>query len=340
MINYRCIGLTYTLTCPLSCRDCINSSSPKAKGKMQPDVASEYIKTIARYSEAICFTGGEPMLYYNEILPLIREANALGLNVSLVSGSGWVRTDKAHIARERIYGLKEAGLTALFLSWDVYHEEFSPAENVHLLLDLAKEAGLKAIARGVVPASKPSSRFEETLVNIDLYEKIPVIRLGAAMDLPDDHFTFTPDVPPGTCSIVLSPTIEPDGTVYTCCGPSRAAERSSPLVLGNTSNESLETILHRGARDPILEAIFTIGPYGLMQLIKDDPELRGILPKRDRYTSMCEACLDMNDIPAVVDKLRERIASDDGRTLLIAAKLFRYAPYTMRTNLPPIPASM
>src|ERR1700733_4037598 len=161
MLTYRCVGITYTLTCPLSCRDCINSSSPKATGKMQPEVASEYVKTIARHSKAICFTGGEPMLYYNEVLPLVREASSLGLNVSLVTGAGWVRTDKEHIARERLLGLRDAGLEALFISWDIYHEEFSPAENALLLLNIAKQIGLKAIARGVTPGSKPITDFEE-----------------------------------------------------------------------------------------------------------------------------------------------------------------------------------
>ncbi len=336
MLNYRCIGLTYTLTCPLSCRDCINSSSPQAKGKMDPVLASHYIKIISRHSKAFCFTGGEPMLYYNEIRPLIREAADLGLSVSLVTGAGWVRTDKSHIARERIFGLKEAGLQTLFISWDIYHEEFSPAENALLLMELAKEAGLPALARGVTPATNPKSQLEEKLVKIELYETVPVMRLGRAESLPEDHFTFTPDVPPGGCSVVLSPTVEPDGTVYACCGPSRGAHRSSPLILGNVLNESLDDILSRAAQDPILEALNKIGPYGLLQLIKDSPDLHGILPKRDRYTTMCEACLDMNDIPAVVTKLRERLCTKDVSALLMAAKLFQSAPREMRMAVPPL----
>ncbi len=331
MLDYRVIGLIYTLTCPLACRDCINSSSPKAKGKMEPAVASEYLRTIAQYSKGVCFTGGEPLLYYNEVLPLIREAKALGLVVTLVTGAGWVRVNKAHIARERIFALKDAGLDALFISWDVYHEEFSPPENALLLIDLAKEAGLDRHVRGVKPATGAVARIESTLVSIGMkYETNSTIRLGTATSLPDDHFSFVADVPPGACEIVRSPTIEPDGTVYACCGPARGAERSSALVLGNTNSESLDTILHRGSRDPILEAISIIGPYGLLQLAKDDPTLQSIMPRRDRYSSMCEACLDLNDVPAIVEKLRARLTTEDARNLLVAAKLFRHAPPELR----------
>ena len=335
MIRYRCFGLTYTLTCPLACRDCLNSSSPKATGKMQPEVASEYIKVIARYADALCFTGGEPMLYYNEILPLIREAKALGLIVSMVTGAGWVRTDKEHIARERIFGLKEAGLDGLIVSWDVYHEEFAPPENALMVLNLAEQAGLTKFVRGVLPATGAVARIQENLVRINVpYDTVRTIRLGTAATLPDDHFTFTPDVPPGRCEIVRNPTIEPDGTVYACCGPARTSNHSSPLRLGNAFNEDLDAILHRSVRDPLIEALIDIGPYGLIQLIKDDPALRNILPVRDRYSSMCEACIDMNDVPAIVEKLRERLSSDDARMLLVAAKLFNHAPSKMKAAIP------
>ena len=330
---YKVVGLMYTRTCPLACRDCIVESSPKVREKMQQSVASNLIKTIPKYSDAVCFTGGEPMLYYNEVLPLIYEAKALGLVVTLVTGAGWVRTNKEHIARERIFGLKEAGLDGLFISWDVYHEEFSPPENALLLLELAKQAELRTMVRGVLPATGAVARIEEKLVNINVpYQTNGIVRMGAARNLPDDHFHFTAEPHPGRCQVVFSPVIEPNGNVFACCGPSRDAHRSSPLFLGNISEESLDSIFHRAVRDPIIEALSTIGPYGLFNLIKDEPSLRNLLPRRDRYTTMCEVCLDINDIPEVVSQIRKCLASDDARTLLLAAKLYHKAPSEMKTT--------
>ncbi len=323
MIQYEVFGLLYTRTCPLSCRHCIIESSPKAEGKMTPEQASAYIKVIPRYSEQLCFTGGEPLLYYNEIVPLIREAKQIGLLVSLVTGAGWVSQKKPEIARERVRVLKDAGLDTLLISWDDYHEEWSAPENVELLLSLCKEYGLPAYVRGVMAAFGPNPRIEEKLVQIDVpYQKIGVVRLGHAATLPTNHFTFSEMPGPGGCGTIFQPVIEPDGYVYACCGPSRSSHRTSPLVLGNTFDEDLDSILHRAVRDPLLEAISTIGPYGLFQLIKEDPNLRDLLPVRDRYTGVCELCLDMNDVPEVVEGLRRRLGDHDILTMLTAASLF------------------
>jgi hypothetical protein len=336
MIRYATIGLLYTRTCPLSCRHCIIESSPKASGKMTPSIASEYIKVIPSYSDQLCFTGGEPLLYYNEIVPLIRQGKELGLGVSLVTGAGWVSLAKPQIARDRITALKDAGLDSLLVSWDSYHEEFSPPENALLVLSIAKDIGLPVQVRGVMSSTGPLPRIEQKLVNIDVvYQKTNIVRLGSAAALPEEHFTFGDAPPPtGGCGTIFQPVIEPDGHVYACCGPSRSSRSAtSPLILGNTNDESLDSIFHRAVRDPILEAIGTIGPHALFNLIKDDPAMQGILPVRDRYTGICELCLDMNDVPAVVNKLRERVTESEINSLITAIRLYHQSSPELRAQI-------
>ncbi|NYF80590.1 hypothetical protein HDF17_002910 [Granulicella arctica] len=298
---------------------------------MPQSVASEYIKVIPKYSDQLCFTGGEPLLYYHEIVPLIRQGKELGLDVSLVTGAGWVSTTKPLVARERIFGIKQAGLDSLVVSWDSYHEEFSPKENVLLVLALAKEIGLSVQVRGVMSSKGPSPHIEQTLVSIDVtYQKTKILRLGSATKLPEDHFIFDNMPKTGGCVNVLQPVIEPDGNVYACCGPSRSSKgTSSPLILGNTNCESLESILDRATRDPLLEAIATVGPHSLFNLIKDDPSLKDILPRRSRYTGICELCLDMNDLPVIVERLRERIREIGTNRLLAVTRLHHQAVLRM-----------
>ncbi|WP_263383334.1 radical SAM protein [Granulicella arctica] len=324
MMRYLTIGLLYTRTCPLACRHCIIESSPKVAEKMEQSVASEYIKVIARYSDQVCFTGGEPLLYYNEIIPLIREARALGLGVSLVTGCGWVSTAKPHIARERIAGLKEAGLNSLTVSWDEYHEEFSPQENALLVVKTAKEIGLPVEVRGVVNTAGPIPRIEQKLITIGVrYEKAQILRLGAAATLPESHFTFGEMPHMRGCRTVLQPVIEPNGQVYGCCGPSRGLKNpDSPLTLGNTNDESLESIFSRSVNDPLLEAISNVGPYALFNLIKDEPSLKDTLPVRSSYTGICEVCLDLSSVPEVITKLRERISEPAVNRLMSAMSIY------------------
>ena len=333
MLKFRGVGLTYTLTCPLACRDCMVESSPKAQGKMDPLVARGYIDAISRHCDVVGFTGGEPMLYYNEILPLIRHAKSLGMGVTMVTGAGWVRTGKEEIARERVRGLKEAGLDILFISWDAYHEEWCAPEQPLLLIKLAQEAGLPFEVRGVLPATGAAPQIEQKLTQIGVpYETRTVVRLGAAAHLPDSHFEMSPDPEPGRCLVVTLPSIDPSGWVYTCCGPSHNAARSSPLVLGNAFDESLDSILGRAENDPILEAIHMVGPYALFQLLRKDARVGDLVPVRERYTSMCETCLDINHLPEVVARLRERLTDMDVRAMMMAARLYHKAIPEVQTS--------
>ncbi|RRA47446.1 radical SAM/SPASM domain-containing protein [Acidipila sp. EB88] len=319
MLQYQTIGFVYTRTCPLSCRHCIIESSPKAQGKMSKRAAEQYLTTIARFSKQVCFSGGEALLYYHEVVDLIRTAKSLGLLTSVVSGAGWVRTDKAHIARERVLGLKNAGLDSVCLSWDQYHEEFSPRENAELLAALVVEHGIALTIRGVAPATQPKPY--PTYMFDQPAEFRNLVQLGSARQLPAAHFFAFEEPPYGTCDTVLSPVIEPDGNVYACCGPSRFSHESSPLVLGNTNEETLDAILDRGMRDPLLRALNLVGPRGLYELLKATPEYAQFFRKRDHYGSICNVCMDMTDVPEIVAALRARMSDMEGKAMLAAAEI-------------------
>jgi hypothetical protein len=322
MLQYTTVGLLYTRTCPLACRHCIIESSPKAEGKMRQDTAAEYLRTITAYSKEVCFTGGEPLLYYTEVVELIRFAVSLGLETSVVSGAGWVRVDKTEIARERVRGLKEAGLKKLCISWDQYHEEFSPRAQAELLASLAQEFEIEVVVRGVVPANRRDAR-PKTVFGGVAAEFQSLIQLGTARTLPEEQFLKLDEPPRGACSTVLTPSIEPDGNVYACCGPARFGKTGSPLLLGNTGEESLGAILERGRRDPILKAISLVGPFGLYQLLKKTDRYEEVFQRRRHYNNMCDLCLDMTDLPDVVTRLRARLSDADGRAMLMAAEMLQ-----------------
>ncbi|MBX6359739.1 radical SAM protein [Pseudacidobacterium ailaaui] len=323
MIRYEVVGLLYTMTCPLTCAHCIVESSPKAQGKMKKEVAEGYLRVIPKYSDTVCFTGGEPFLYFNEVLDLVRQAKALGLKITMVSGAGWVRVDKAEIARERVSLLKEAGLNSLCISWDEYHEAGAPREQPLLLASLANECGLQVLVRSVIPATCNYQEQEKVFAGIPIhYQPVKLIQLGAAKKLPKEQFYQYDGLPRGRCSVVYSPAIEPDGNVYACCGPGRFSLPSSPLILGNTNREDLDTIFARATADPIFEALALVGPYGLHEILKDTPAMKDHFHPRRQYSSICDLCIDICDTPELVATLHERMNEADSKALLVAARLW------------------
>lgn len=335
MRPYEVIGLLYTRTCPLACAHCIIESSPKAADKMQFDAAMEMLPTVARYATTVCFTGGEPLLYYTEIVKLIEAAKDLGLVTSLVSGAGWVR--KRAVVEQRVARLRKAGLDKLCVSADRYHEAYSPRERAHLLIEVAQQAGINVVVRGVIPATLKSCAEKERFAPGNVaYDPVPLVRLGAARTLPEEHFYHYENPPKGPCKLALWPVIEPSGNVYTCCGPSRFAGESSPLILGNVSSESLEAILLRGSTDPLLKALSLVGPYGLLEILKSHPSTQDLVSLRPSYTGMCELCLDLTDSLEIVAAVRNRLTQRDAQALLVASSLWaqRASIESSRSQLP------
>jgi hypothetical protein len=289
---------------------------------MRLQQARDYLPTIASFCSTLGFTGGEPFLHYRDIAVLIRDAKTLGLKTHIVTGAGWVKKEAQ--TRTRIELLVEAGLDGLNISWDQYHEAFSKPEQAVMLARIAAEAGLDVIVRAVVSATRTkeeeSARF--TGLPVDLMAT-RIVRLGRAASLSASHFTVHDKPPAENCDVVLSPVIEPDGSVYACCGPAKYGGRPSPLLLGDAKTEPLDDILARGLKDPVLDIIYNLGPYGLLQLLKDHPVGRERFKARSAYTGICELCLDITGDPALVSALRERLKDKDVQRLVAASHLWR-----------------
>jgi Radical SAM superfamily/4Fe-4S single cluster domain len=312
----------YTRTCPLACEHCITESSPQVKEQMRLRQARNYLQAIAGFSSALCFTGGEPFLYYRQMAVLIREAKTLGLETHIVTGAGWVREEDQ--TRSRIKLLVDAGLDGLNISWDQYHEAFSTPERAVMLARIAIESGLDVKVRAVTSATRGIEEDQAIFAGLSVeLQATQIVRLGRAASLPATHFMFSDKPPKGSCGVVFSPVVEPDGSVYACCGPSKYGRKPSPLFLGDATAEPLEDILARGLKDPILEIIYNLGPYGLHQLLKDHPFGRERFKARSVYTGICELCLDITNDPELVSALRERLLDKDAQRLLAVSALWR-----------------
>ncbi len=322
MIRFPLLGLVYTRTCPLACAHCIAESSPQARGRMDPERVREYLPVIRQFTGHVSFTGGEPLLYHREIIDLTVEARRLGLAVSVVTGSGWAKSET--MARERIRALADAGVHRVVVSWDAYHEVYAPRDMVLAVARAACEAGLTVDVRTVAPATGSVDAYHAMFRELPVrLESARPAQLGSARDLPDADFHWSDTPPKGVCSVVLRPAIEPDGSVFACCGPGRFSRVPSPLVLGNVNETPLAEILARAA-DPVLEAIRRVGPHGLYAMLRDAGAPQP--PLRRRYSGVCELCLDINGSPAVVAALRERLQWRENRMLLAAAKLWAERP--------------
>jgi MoaA/NifB/PqqE/SkfB family radical SAM enzyme len=108
-------------------------TEPFKRSKMDLDSAKRIIDAAAqRGVKALSFTGGEPMLYLDEIVDLLKHARASGITFTRTGTNGYLfanpeRPDYLHRVTETVERLAESGLYTFWISIDsadpVAHEQ-------------------------------------------------------------------------------------------------------------------------------------------------------------------------------------------------------------------------
>ena len=303
--DIRHLAIMLTRKCNMSCAHCSVESGPKVSG--EPD-AARLLESVRAASNggvrSILLTGGEPMLREDVLLEMLRECQRLGIHTALASNGFWGKTPQR--ARETVARLQAAGLHMMTISYDRYHADFQgpqPAVNIaraageaKLLINISvtrtvEEDDLDAI---VAPfAATPNA-------NLRFYDVQPI---GRARDF--DKTTLRGEVG-GFCNACSAPALTDGGKLTACNGPSYFSAASSPLIVGDSTAEPLETLLHRHDEDEILEAIRTHGPQWLLGELEQLPGFENFA--RPNYGGMCDLCLHLNGDEAAVAALRAHLS--------------------------------
>ena len=142
MPKERYIELDVTYRCSARCQHCCLACSPTKGGAMSVEDSRTFIaeaKKLGLTGRQITITGGEAMLYYETVLGIVRAAADLGMTPlhAIQSNGSWCVSDV--LTRERLTALRDAGLSGMYFSADVYHRPFVPVENTRRGVRIADE---------------------------------------------------------------------------------------------------------------------------------------------------------------------------------------------------------
>jgi len=139
---WRSAGLMLTYQCNAACEFCYYHCSPRKGGLMPVETcmaAWRSLKTLAGDQAKIHLTGGEPFLYWDHLVEILREGAAQQLGpVDLVETNGFWATDYRLIA-DRLETLIALGVQRLKISVDPFHQEYVDIEPPRRLAAAAKE---------------------------------------------------------------------------------------------------------------------------------------------------------------------------------------------------------
>lgn len=316
MINT--LSLVYTRKCNAFCRMCSANAGPLRKEKMSLPQVRMYIDQAREVSgfKSIVITGGEPLLFFDEIVEIIADVHSAGFVIKIVTNGFWADTEEE--ARTKLKILKDNGLDEMALSTDSYHQEFVPVENIRYALQAAKELKISREVGMIVGKSDQQSVWDQLerigmneefvlisdFINLEipsyrkaLKEKTPVAFMplqlfGRGNTIQDDAIFLTADEFDITICPMVGRVVRvlPDGDVYwCCCAEEQDGEGKGYFRLGNLNTINLREFDERLAGDPLCGYLSYQGPTNLLKEVKNLP---GVLKTKERFASVCDVCIE------------------------------------------------
>jgi MoaA/NifB/PqqE/SkfB family radical SAM enzyme len=292
---WRSTGLLLTYKCNARCEFCYYNCSPQQDGLMPVEMAINAwrsLKELAGNSAKIHITGGEPFLYWDRLVEILREAKQNKLTpADMIETNGFWANDE-EIIKDRLKTLDELGMNRLKISCDPFHQEYVDIETVRRLAKTAKE---------LLEPNRVMVRWEKYLENpVDMKSAIAAERDKHYVEtLKDYPCRFTGRAAGHIADLVAKEMIEeiskekcsdaflgakgvhidPYGNVFsgTCSG----------IIIGNVSRMPLAEIWRnwRPSNDKVIETLFNSGPAGLLS----EAVKTGYKPA-ERYAGKCHLC--------------------------------------------------
>lgn len=323
------IGISLTKACPMTCTHCAASALPASRWRAEtlpPGEVAAYCDEFPALHAAgvrrLSLTGGEPVLVLPLVEQLANAASAAGLEVTLVTGLFWARTDRG---RRRVIERLSA-ITHWNISWDLFH-----SAEVSLAQCLSTAALLHARGKAVsirYTTANPADDADlaalgelTTLVpegcRIAIQEARPV---GRAEE--DAAPPAVQSEPPRWPCLSTGPIVLADGSARPCCSSLYDAPADAHPFAARTASHGLLALYEAWRSDPLMTLIRAVGFAPLLH------ELRRGFPQhplaREHPVHPCDLCVALWREPATRDALagmvrRPRLA---GRIADAAREIF------------------
>lgn len=286
-MNYETVGFMLTRKCNASCRMCCISSDPHCTEKLDTLDIKKYILSTKDVPgiRGISFTGGEPFLYYSSLKDLILYAVEAGKQVTVITNGFWA--SDYDDTEQRLEELKELGLKVLGISYDEFHREYVPVQNIKNILRAANSLDLPITINTILLKTSSMGALLDDLgedivdVRFIPFSCMPVGK--AKNEIPYDQYIRHTSPKGCACRKGGVFSIDYKGDIYPCCSP---YVYETQLCIGNYSEMDVQTTLKKIKNNHIL---YMLRRYGFDYFL-DIAENKLHIEIPETLISPCELC--------------------------------------------------
>ena len=273
-MEHLTVSFFLTRRCTGRCRHCGAWSTRSAENDFTKEDVRRFIAQIKETPaiEVVGLSGGEVFVVKEVFDVAVDGLRENGIPFTFVTNASWAKDER--IARETLG--RYVGTLGMGLSADSFHQEFIPIARVVNAARAAESLGIPYVVRATMRATERPGEIEKRLMDAGLpdREKIayaPVMYIGKARE-EIDPYQFPDENPGGPCLSLRTPFIFPNGDVFACCGEAANIDGGHPLFLGNLNETRLADLVKKYEIDPVLKAIYAVGPRALYERTGAQPK--------------------------------------------------------------------
>ena len=289
-LKIKSLGIEWTQKCTAKCDICCYECSMQNEGKIDVINLKKWVKNFKKEFpevDKIAITGGEPFLYYNELVDFFKFAQELGYSLNIITNCYWAKNDDITI--NRLSKLTSLGLEAIAVSLDPSHLEWVPIEKIKRVLRIATD--LKTLTVNINGSFYTEDNLDNYFTDNEKYIMNKAKKLGSYPVFPvgrakkhANKIQWKKKYTDFWCGFAPEIYIRTNGNVYPCCSISTLQDA---LCFGNIYKDSPKKI-----GDSLLQNLFIMlakysGFDKLEEIVKlYYPEFS--LPKKDY--DVCYLC--------------------------------------------------
>ncbi len=292
----RKLAFGYSNRCNIRCEHCVATEETPDNKKMDLEKALEIIVELAKSGvSGISFSAGEPFIYFNDTLKLVKLCSQKNIYTRIVTNSFWAKSKES--ADEHIVQLKKSGLCQLRLSYSRWHQKNVNKLNVLNAARSCEENGLEYYISFISDFSKEDDQHEQFLRTNKLkFFPEPIIYSGRADSL--ERRNIQTDYQVNCCN--MNPYLAPNLDMYACCDAGTHFPDTNFFYLGNLSKNSSEHLFNKSETDPLYKLIRSMG-------ITNIASYAGMKSREIITYSKCELCKILFNNPEMVARLRAEL---------------------------------
>jgi hypothetical protein len=292
-LRYHALVLEVTAQCNAACAMCYQSAGPAGSDEFGGATleTADLVRILAEgrrvdgMDPRVHISGGEAFLRVEPMVEVVAEANRLGYReIITTTNATWARNPGR--ARRVAAALRGAGLTAMAVSWDVWHQPYIHPDWVRHCVDACAEAGIPTQIRVLTTrdhgvAEALDALDADALGRVERISSGPVLPIGRGARTLDPDQVFQVGSLLGACHAYLAVTVNAWGNVFPCC---QGFDQTDGYLIGNVSREPLDVIVRRMGADPLVRVLVLGGVAKLYALVGQD------LTDDPAYKGICHAC--------------------------------------------------